>query len=200
MVRLDDIVLVQLTPDERRFAQCYGKRAELGGASKFRSEQKRKELMSIDQFIGVGLGELAGNKHFFKTFYYYLGRDYRDKHHRNGDGGCDTPGYKIDYKTSRGVTSHLLSYHLAVRPAEWHEDHTYVFILVDTFGVTDVDQLVRTGAFGIYLVGWATTEMLPTETATSGTFKGAYILRANQLQPIGSLTKDMIKKSEVVCW
>ena len=111
-VELQDIVEVFLDNDELKLAYQMAKKAEIGGESRIRDDDDRQSNLAIDQFIGVGLGELAGNKHFFSVKDYHNSRIKKNENPYSGDNGSDTLGYKIDYKASHAKNPNLLNYNL----------------------------------------------------------------------------------------
>jgi hypothetical protein len=163
------------------------KKAEIGGVSRLRCGKERTANLSIDQFVGVGLGELAGNKHFFTVKDYYQSRASKNENPHLGDNGCDTLGFRIDYKASQAKKNDLLSYNLLVRPHERHEGYVYVLILVKTFCLTPAELVKGPQHPETYLIGWARDEMLPAEPVKSGIFSGAYRIAAADLNPIDDL-------------
>lgn len=189
-----DIVEVFLNSDELNLAYEMAKLAEIGGKSRFRNDDDRQLNLTIDQFIGVGLGELAGSKHFFTVKDYYDCRSKKNENPYSGDNGYDTLGYKIDYKTSNAKNPNLLNYNLAVRPKELHYGFVYILILVKSYGLSPQSLITGETKPKIYLMGWADYDMLKDKQATSGIFgptsssDGAYVIPAHKLLKIKDLT------------
>ena len=190
-----DIVEVFLDNNELKLAYQMAKKAEIGGKSRFRSYSDRRSNLTIDQFIGVGLGELAGNKHFFSVKDYYKSRIKKNEDPYSGDNGSDTLGYKIDYKASHAKNPNLLNYNLVVRPNELHSGFVYVLILIRSYGLTPKYLCIGETKPKIYLIGWANYEMLKDKQVTSGIFGpkngngGAHVIPANKLLKITDLVE-----------
>ena len=189
-----DIVEVFLNSDELNLAYEMAKGAEIGGKSRFRNDNDRQLNLTIDQFIGVGLGELAGNKHFFTVKDYYDSRTKKNENPYSGDNGSDTLGYRIDYKASHAKNPNLLNYNLAVRPKELHHGFVYILILIKSYGLPPQSLITGEIKPKIYLMGWADYDMLKDKQATSGIFGPtsssdvAYVIPVHKLLKIKDLT------------
>lgn len=200
MLHRNDIVQVNLTNDELKIAYDFAKAAELGGVSRVRGFQERIDNLKLDQFIGVGIGELAGNKYFFTVNDYTTSRTEKNKNPHSGDLGSDTPGFRIDYKTSRAKKAALLEYNLAVRPHERHPENIYVLILVWTYGRSPEEMVASHPKPIVYLIGWAKDSDLPRDSEQDGIFGpinnqgGAFLIPAIHLRPIKDLHPDMIAR------
>ena len=194
MIEQSDIVEVPLTLEDLNLAYFYAKSAEIGGRSSIRSAEDRKANLSIDQFVGVGIGELVGNKYFFTIEHYKKNRDARNRKRFSGDKGSDTPGYLIDFKGSNAKNNpNLLTYRLAVRPCERHKGCIYVLVLAKFWEQTPEEIITGIGyPPKVYLVGWAYENQLPTETEGKGIFAGAFTMGAFELNTIADLTIDKI--------
>lgn len=192
-ISTSDIVEVSLNDNEIKLAYQMAKKAELGGASSFRTSSNRASNLTIDQFVGVGLGELAGNKYFFTVKHYYQSRMKKNENPYSGDNGTDTLGYKIDYKASHAKKSDLLSYNLLVRPNELHDGFVYVLILIKSYGLSPKELCLGSKKPSVYLIGWADYEMLKDKQAQSGIFGprngngGAHVVPAKNLYKIKDL-------------
>jgi hypothetical protein len=180
MASVSDIVRVRLTEDEVALARRMAAAAEIGGKSNFREPGERASVLSADQFVGVGLGELACNKYFFSVDAYAQSREARNASPKDGDGGSDSPGWKIDYKTSLARKRNLLSYNLVVRPRERHDGFIYVLALVR-------EEEIDSPTPEVNLIGWATDEMLDGRMVSDGVFAGAFVMPASRLGKIGQL-------------
>lgn len=199
-ITLSDIVQIHLTDEELKLGYGFAKRAEIGGRSLFRESEDRKKNLEWDQFRGIAIGELAGNKHFFSVEKYVETRQYRDLNPHTGDDGCDTIGYKIDYKTSELVKDDILSFNLPVRPHDRREGHLYVLILTKAKHTWLTQEELVYGPIKpeVYIVGWATDSMLDGHQCTSGVFgpnereDGAFLLPIRKLYKIKDLTVDKI--------
>jgi hypothetical protein len=199
MLSIKDIVKVNLSSLELELAFIMARQAEIGGASHIREANDRICNLSVDQFIGVGLGELAGNKHFFSINDYFNSRAEKNKNPYVGDNGCDTLGYKINYKTSKlkqGLDP--MRYNLVVRPAERHSGFVYVQILVDAKGKQTPQELV----FGettpdVYLMGWVYDHELDGRQVNYGIFgprngkPGAFVIPVTELHPVSQLVGNV---------
>jgi len=180
VVSFKDIVRVRLTEGEVELARRMAAAAEIGGKSNFREPGERAAVLSVDQFVGVGLGELACNKYFFSVDAYVQSREARNARPKDGDGGSDSPGWKIDYKTSLARKRNLLSYNLVVRPRERHDGFVYVLALVR-------EEDIESPMPEVNLIGWATDEMLDGRVVSDGVFAGAFVMPASMLGKIGEL-------------
>lgn len=193
MVNRNDVIELPITQEELELAMAMSSKSEIGGESRIREKQDRMNNLRIDQFIGTGLGELAGNKYFFSVDHYVRTREERNKNPFSGDNGSDTDGYRINYKTSRlRLHSDYMNYKLAVRSHERYKDLSYVLVAVQTYNITDVNALV----FGpikpkVYLVGWATDQMLDGNQETNGLFGGAFCLYPDQLLKVKDLKANL---------
>lgn len=160
--------------------------AMIGGGSHIRSGGDRTANLAMDQYVGVGIGELAGNKYLFSVDAYIANRKARNANPTFGDGGSDTLGYKIDYKTSHARKSDLLSYNLVVRPRERHTGFVYVLGLVRAERLADPNTAA-------YLIGYATDDMLDNRMAKCGIFSGAYVIPAKELLPMAELRSNLFR-------
>jgi hypothetical protein len=184
-----DLIKYSVGKEEAKLAYDYSRQAMIGGQSNIRGQEERQANLSMDQFIGVGLGELVGNTFFYSLDHYVQTREEKNTNPRCGDDGCDTLGWKIDYKTSWAKKANFLGYNLLVREKERHADHVYVLQLVWTFDLGPHAMTFGQRQPEVYLVGWATDAMLPKETKIGGPFDGAYCLPATELYPIRLLKK-----------
>jgi len=192
-VTMGDVVAVNLNSNELKLAYQMAKAAEIGGTSSFRKKSERDRTLSTDQFIGVGLGELAGNKHFFSVKHYYQSRSSKNERPLEGDGGSDTLGYMIDYKASHAKKDDLLSYNLVVRPNERHTGFVYVLVLVKTHGLEPKQLVLGNKPPQVFLIGWASDNMLDGNQRSYGVFGpkngngGAFVIPAKKLNKIKDL-------------
>ena len=178
MITAADIIHVPISASEYSFLQRHASRAELGGRSHIRGAADRADKLKQDQLVGM-VGAFAGTKTLFGDVRLFrLQRFFADLYPSVGDGGSDIPGSNLDFKSS-AITANkdLLSYRLAVRQRERHENMNYVLVLVELEP--------RPVA---HLVGWASEEMLPQTVEADGPFAGAYVLKAAQLNRLMRLT------------
>lgn len=180
MITPEDIITVNLRKSEMNLIKRMAQQAEVGGRSQIRKGQDRSDNLSIDQLVGQ-IGTYVGCKYIQGDIKdYRVSRYYANKAPTVGDGGADITGSNIDFKASeiRNPNKDLMTYKLLVRPRERHDDWVYVLILV-----SDISEASSTA----HILGWADTRMLPEQTETSGIFKGAYVLPAENLKPLPPL-------------
>jgi len=181
-VERKNIITKRLNSLELNLIREMAERAQIGGYSQIHlDEEKRKQSLAMDQFIGQ-IGNYIGAKILDGTPFpkeYYISRMYANRHPNEGDGGSDIPGTNIDFKTSlmRGELDPM-SYRLIVRPNERHNDWIYVLVLVEPQNISIFDWKTAV----VHIVGWATDDMLLT-IETEGIFRGAYILPTIVLYP-----------------
>lgn len=173
---------VVILPREIKLCVENAGRAMIGGKSNIREEDERTKSIAMDQLIGQ-LGEFALSIYLTgNTTAYKIQRRAANNHPEYGDNGEDIFGLNIDVKTSAMRNSNNpLDYTLAVRPKEIHGKWCYVLALVHPNGRNGLSMVMP---IRVRLVGWLTTEELPTAEDRHGTFKGAYTVRAINLHPL----------------
>lgn len=179
MINESDIIRMLLSGTEMRYIYKMARSAEIGGSSSVRDGAEREEFLSEDQIIGQ-IGTFAGHKYMFGNANdYRTTRWYANKYPTHGDTGSDVTGANIDFKTSliRGMKPPL-AYNMLVRPRERHERWVYYQFLVESYSEKSATVL---------LLGWASTEMLPSKVADGGIFNGAYVLPVTLLNPLPAL-------------
>jgi len=165
------------------FIKRMAEKACIGGVSRVRGTQDRKKELGMDQFIGQ-----AGAYAFLKywtgrpfSYEYMVSRYHANLHPHEGDDGSDLPAANLDIKTSymRG-SDDPMAYRLLVRPAELKQNWIYVLALVrkNEIPFSEWTEVV------VDLVGWASSEMFPSEVEKGGPFSGAYLLIAADLKPL----------------
>uniref|UniRef100_I2Q575 Uncharacterized protein n=1 Tax=Desulfovibrio sp. U5L TaxID=596152 RepID=I2Q575_9BACT len=179
MIQEVDIRPVTLQPWELSIVRAMAATWDFPGRSNIRGREDRAGMLSTDSMIGM-LGQYAGTKFLFGAAAldkFLISRWHANRHKLQSDGGTDLDAGNVDFKTSlrRDSGKALLSYNLAVRPRELHEQTVYVLALVDT--LTD-DRAT------VHLIGWASAEMLPTSPTTDGPLAGAHVLPARELHPL----------------
>jgi len=93
-----------------------------------------------------------------------------------GDGGSDIPGGRLDVKTTlMRYGPNWNTYHLLVRPREFHEDTVYVQCLVSSYS----DKGAKGMIVG-WLYSWQVEEM---NTPNPGKFGDAYCVNVKHLNP-----------------
>jgi hypothetical protein len=133
-----------------------------------------------DQCVGM-IAEAALHKYWFGHLTYWcVQRFYQNRAPYSGDGGSDIYATNLDVKGSliRDANKPLESYHLVVRPGEFRGDWVYVLALV-AFLQTPPELEA-----GVFLMGWADSDMFPVDVDKEGVFAGAYTLKADQLHPM----------------
>jgi hypothetical protein len=174
-IKFTDIITIPFDSLNEKEILKHAKSAHrVGGKSIIPDGQKSFIDRQQDDVIGQ-YGTAIGHQYWFGTDYFYqMTRFYNDLYLHSGDGGYDVPGAKIDFKASeiRNHDKPLLDYNLAIRPKERHKEWTYFLILINF--------VQRRG----HIIGWATDEMLPDQPEADGIFKGAYIIKARELNPL----------------
>lgn len=155
--------------------------SEIGGKSAVRGID-RDVTLGEDQRTGH-IAEAALHKYWFGHLTYYaIGRWYKNQYRDSGDGGSDIHAMNVDVKGTllRTFDRALEDYRLCVRPAEMHEDWVYILALVAMLKNNE------TLAAGVYLMGWASSDMFGPPEA-SGIFQGAHVITAHQLHALPPL-------------
>ena len=102
-------------------------------------------------------------------------RQLQDQNPEVGDGGQDFLGLSIDIKGSlMRASKNPMKYCLPVRWRELHPNWIYWLALCESYEDWEAT---------VWLVGWATTGMLPGEPDSDGPFEGAFTRRAKVLNP-----------------
>jgi len=176
VVRKEHILTYVLTEEQVAVARGYAESAELGGYSSVRSRNDRMNSLSEDQVIGQ-LGTLAGHLWLYgHDVFYRQTREMANADPWKGDGGCDVPGRKIDFKTSlMRAGDDPTKYRLPLRPRERHPEWVYILILVAEHSESSAT---------IHLVGWAAEHEFPQSTESGGPFAGAHVIRVPYLHPL----------------
>lgn len=185
------MIPIFISNSELKMLKHMADKASIGGISRIRNKEDRLKELTMDQLIGQ-LGTYAFLKYWTGRAFcyeYLISRYYANLHPDQGDGGSDVPAANIDVKTSYMRASDDPSkYRLLVRPSEKKNDWIYVLALVEKNNA----PITEWTESKVALVGWATSDMLPSETASSGIFSGAFVLDAihlQQLMPIKYLWK-----------
>lgn len=172
------VITYTLTRDDLRIVGRFVDGACVGGMSNVRGRDERREKLKEDQVTGlIGNYVLAlwrdGHPGAFIT-----SREAQDKTPTKGDNGQDLPGLNIDVKAScmRGSPDPL-RYNLWVRPRERHSQHTYVLALIAANGV---EEIRRSHALAVHLVGWCTDKDLPEKLDSDG----RHAVHASRLLPM----------------
>jgi hypothetical protein len=180
MIDENSIISMNLGKAEMSLIRRMARAAEVGGKSHIRKGSDRSDNLSIDQLVGQ-IGTYAGCKYLQGDIKdYRISRYYANKAPTVGDGGADVTGSNIDFKASavRNSSKPLTTYKLLVRPRELHDSWVYILVLV-----SDITDKSATA----HLIGWADTRMLPDNPENDGIFKGAYMLNAEDLNPLPPL-------------
>jgi hypothetical protein len=182
MMTEDLIVKMALGADDMRIIRIMAQEWDYPGASNIRDPIDRANNLSEDAMTGQ-IGNYAGIKYWDgSVFDYMVTRFYARQQKFKGDQGYDRPACTIDFKASkiRNLDKALLEYHLRVPPKERRPGWTYVLILTEW-------EMQRDNA-SVYLIGWATDEMLPQDPTPKDSFwRGDYILQASNLWPLPPL-------------
>jgi len=179
-----DMVTVHLTEQDRATAALFAAAAQTNGRSNVVSDHSVRVLRGTeDQLVGQ-MSTLAGHLWLYGTTSLYCqDRELQNRHPEKGDGGSDVGAFSnIDFKGSCiRKNPDPLSYNLLVRPKEFHEGWTYILCMVDT-------EVVWQKKWGtVYLVGWATSEMLKSRRQSAEPFCGdgeVYAMPARKLWPL----------------
>jgi len=175
MLSLADLIPFSLSSEDMAIVCSAAGRAELGGMSNIRHEDRQSTLHE-DQIVGQ-IGQFVGSAYLTGSWTDYLKSRWLANQQPNvGDGGCDIFGTGVDFKTSlmRSSSTNPLSFRLCVRPRERHPLWVYVLVLV---------QRIVAPISG-YIVGWAKDSDLPSQVESNGPFSGAYVMEASTLKPM----------------
>lgn len=173
----NDIIRMEIQPRDMNVVAGHARLACIGGKSNIRGASRQATLKE-DQLVGQ-IGQYVGSLWLSGSADSYLrSRWVANQNPTVGDGGSDLIGSNIDFKTSlvRSPDRDLLSYRLAVRPKERHQDWVYVLVLVTK--MKPPDPVVA------HLIGWAADYMLPKSPNDSGVFSGAFTIPARNLHPL----------------
>tara|TARA_R110000851_G_scaffold329290_1_gene501032 strand:- start:80 stop:796 length:717 start_codon:yes stop_codon:yes gene_type:complete len=164
---------------------------EMTPAEKRKNKDYKKNNLEY-QFIGQ-LTTCAATEWVFgdKTKTYQNVREKQNETPYDGDGGIDIPPYNIDVKGSRMRSRGrgLLDYNFPLRPVERHKGIQYIFSLVS------FDQGFKNCK--AHLMGWMGEEEITSKIQTDGVFKGAYLTRVRDLNPLPDKsfsTDEKVKK------
>lgn len=183
MVEEKDILTFIVGPEEIPWIRVRAIKASTGGKSQIREDdEERKAELHNDQMVGQ-IGQyvlslwLTGGREA-----YIQSRNAADANPMKGDNGSDILGTNIDIKASRIRKEHipLLNYTLIVRPREYHPGWVYILALVKK----------AKPAHHVYLIGWATAEML-LPSGTDSRFGDAHVLPARDLHPLLPIRWDI---------
>jgi hypothetical protein len=187
MVTMFDVIQIIPSLSDVQLCYDYARGSELGKSSKVRKEKSRKKNLSIDQFIGTGLGEYAGNLYYFTIDRYIRYREERNQQPYRGTS-TNVKGYQIDFRASKlSPCLDLFRHRLAVRD-ELDNDCAYILILIDIHDCKTVEEILDHHAMPvIYIVGWLPGNKFPTEPETKKPFDGAYCVLGKDLYKPSSL-------------
>jgi len=181
----ENIIEIQLSPQEIKLCRINAKKSAIGGKSNVRGKGHRENELHNDQLVGQ-LGECALSKYLTgSTDAYMLQRSIANSYPTSGDGGQDIFGLNVDIKTSvmRYNAMGIPDYHLVVRPQEKHDHWCYILGLVEK----DFPKASPFRGVCVYLVGWIASEELPSPPEQYGPFKGAHTIKAMYLHPLPNL-------------
>ena len=182
-VQYQDVIKVYFSDEEMEIIHAMAGEAWFGGQSRiYDNRDERNAKGANDNLIGQ-MCECAGNMAVhgrMKGLEEYVRiREKKNADKYSGDDGSDIETDLIDARIDvKGSLMRRnpdpLSYNLPVRPRERHSDAIYILALVDKENPTLV-----------HLVGWAHDSDLPPNPAQDGPLKGAYTIRAKNLEPLG---------------
>jgi hypothetical protein len=175
----NDIRIVTLQSWELSVVRSMTATWDYPGRSNIRGREDRAGTLGTDALVGQ-IGTYAGLKFLYGASCldkYLTGRWHANRRKFEGDGGSDVDALNLDFKASlrRDPSKPLLSYNLAVRPRERHDDWTYILAIV---GSLAGEQAL------VYILGWASTAMIPDTPAEDGPLAGAHLLHARELHPL----------------
>lgn len=147
-----------------------------GKSNVFADSEERKKMLILNQFTGQ-LGELALAKTVYGKHGFDVWRETRIEKNKNlfkGDDGRDLSGYRIDIKTTywKNPKKDPYSYHLWVRPKEYHANWTYILALAKR----DTPE-----TYGVHMLGWATSNILSDDS------EGRYSIKACDLNDMNTI-------------
>lgn len=168
-----DYVTIELSDGDYSIADYFARNARLGGRSQVYSDQsQRMATLNENQLTGQVCTMAFHLWRYGNVRQYVIMRRMQDKAPMIGDEGWDVPKWDlpIDVKGSEIRTKRRLDQHwLWVRGNEYHERWNYVLAL---------HRRPR-----VYLVGWATSEMLAPDRY------GRFGLIGEELYPMGELAE-----------
>ena len=177
-----DIVTVHLTACDLALALHHADEACVGGKSAiFGDKAERADNLKVNNQVGQ-IVTLAGHLWLYGTDALYVqDRERQNQHKTTGDGGSDVGAdSNIDFKGSLMKRSpDPLTYNLLVRPDEMHQDWVYVLGLVQYEGAQPLPN--------VFLVGWASTDMLKFRYTDATRFGGqgkVHAMHATDLRPL----------------
>lgn len=177
MIERSHIIDIPVHKNTMQIIRKRAGKACIGGKSNIREGRDREESLMEDQITGQ-LGNYALSKYLFgNPQQYLLSRYVAEKNPNVGDGGEDVIGLNIDIKATmyRYPNKDMLDYNLVVRERELHKNWIYIFALAD---------MIENDSTIVHLIGWATTDMLPSKPAKEGIFKDAYSKPVRELYPL----------------
>lgn len=179
MITENDIRLVTLHAWEMSIVRAMAGTWDFPGRSSIRSREERTGTLGIDALVGQ-LGTYGGLKLLYgagAVKEYLTSRWHANRRKFDSDGGSDVDALNFDFKATlrRDSSKPLLSYNLAVRPRELYDAWVYLFAIID--------QLADDRAL-VHLLGWASTNMLPSAPSKDGPLAGAHVLQARKLHPL----------------
>jgi hypothetical protein len=175
------MIRIEVLNEKLGIIRQMSEKMEIGGRSNIYADtDERKSNLSTNQFISQ-LCVFAFNLYWFGDEKMWLiDRWYRNQNPYSGDGGYDVPGLNIDVKGSKLNDGKLpKDYHLAVRPKERHKGWTYVCAIAK-----DPNIEPKSETWIVYLMGWATDEMLTEIPNGVGVFDGSHTLEIKELYPL----------------
>lgn len=181
----NDVVSIALSPGETDIVLAMAAKWDFPGRSNIRNQDERAKMLATDATVGM-VGQYAAHKYHFGAAArekFLVSRWHANQHKFKSDGGYDIDALNVDVKSTlrRNDNIPLMSYHLPVRPRELYAGWNYWLTIVD---------LVEGHCPVVHLLGWASDQMLPQRPAEDGTFKGAHVLPARQLNPFQALRWD----------
>lgn len=170
-IRDDGALRIDLSSAEMEIIRHHATRAEIGGHSHVRDEDRQAEL-SEDNLVGQ-MAQYAGSKYITGGMKSYRqARQIADTYPTEGDGGFDVPGLTVDFKGSRKKGRSIWDLDLPVRPDERHEGWIYIRCICD---LSDES---------VFLVGWLRDCELPDEPKQRGPLAGAHVVPNTELHPL----------------
>jgi hypothetical protein len=201
---VNDVIKWNMTKEETQLAYAEGLLCPIDGKSAVRGYgPEREKKKAMDHFIG-SVGELVGNLQFFTLEDYKQKRKESRQNKYKGDGGSDTPGYKIDYKGRNSKNFDPLSLYFAIRPSERHKGNIYVHIAVQTFDLSPQELAYGNAKPVAYIIGWIRDEEIDARATRDkdGSYGprdgegAAYKIGSSKLNRIKTLKIQHIKRTE----
>lgn len=166
-------IIIDFTRDDLKKLYRFVTAVMLGGTSRVRADEERKEKLGVDQWVGQ-IGECGLSRYLTGSDEAYIKtRQHKNQNPHVGDKGWDLLDYPVDIKTTNAHFSNLslTDYNLVVPKPEFHKV-IYVLGLVKH----------RLGGVRLYLMGWAPFTKVEYGWNLDGRFPYKYTLNNKRLR------------------